>query len=85
MPLAAAKLNTVILDKTGTITLGKPALTDVVLLPGWEEDEVVRLARDVRVSMAESALPKLPLTGKGVVVAMSLAEAHEALVGVHLP
>jgi P-type Cu+ transporter len=44
---AAAKLNTVILDKTGTITVGKPALTDVVLLPGWDEAEVVRLAAAV--------------------------------------
>jgi P-type Cu+ transporter len=44
---AAAKLNTVILDKTGTITLGKPSLTDVVLLPGWDEADVVRLAATV--------------------------------------
>jgi P-type Cu+ transporter len=43
----AAKLNAVILDKTGTITVGKPSLTDVVLLPGWDEAEVVRLAATV--------------------------------------
>ena len=30
----AHKLDTVILDKTGTITKGKPALTDVAVLPG---------------------------------------------------
>ena len=44
---SAAKLNAVILDKTGTITYGKPALTDVVLLSGWDEDEVLRLAATV--------------------------------------
>jgi P-type Cu+ transporter len=43
----ASKLNTIILDKTGTITLGKPALTDVVLLSGWDEDDVLRLAATV--------------------------------------
>jgi Cu+-exporting ATPase len=44
---SAARLNAVILDKTGTITLGKPSLTDVVLLPGWDEDAVLRLAATV--------------------------------------
>ena len=43
----ASKLNTIILDKTGTITVGKPALTDVVLLSGWDEDDVLRLAATV--------------------------------------
>jgi Cu+-exporting ATPase len=36
----------VLLDKTGTITTGKPALTDVVALAGRSEDEVLRLAAE---------------------------------------
>jgi Cu+-exporting ATPase len=40
---AAEKLNSVILDKTGTITRGEPALTDVVVRPGFAENEVLRL------------------------------------------
>jgi len=43
----ASKLNAVILDKTGTITIGKPSLTDVLLLPGWDERDVLRLAATV--------------------------------------
>jgi Cu+-exporting ATPase len=43
----AAKLNAVVLDKTGTITEGKPALTDIVLLEGYDEHEVLRLAATV--------------------------------------
>jgi P-type Cu+ transporter len=40
---AAERLNAVILDKTGTITKGEPALTDVVVTPGHDEREVLRL------------------------------------------
>jgi Cu+-exporting ATPase len=34
----------VLLDKTGTITKGKPELTDVIALPGKDEDALLRLA-----------------------------------------
>jgi Cu+-exporting ATPase len=34
----------VLLDKTGTITRGKPELTDVIVLPNQEADELLRLA-----------------------------------------
>ena len=40
---ASEKLDAVILDKTGTITRGEPALTDVVVTPGHDETEVLRL------------------------------------------
>jgi P-type Cu+ transporter len=33
----------VLLDKTGTITKGKPELTDVFVLPGYQENDIVRL------------------------------------------
>ena len=41
---SAQKLDAIILDKTGTITRGEPALTDVVVAPGHKEEEVLRLA-----------------------------------------
>ena len=43
----AHRLDVLILDKTGTVTFGVPALTDVVLLPGagdMSEEEVLALA-----------------------------------------
>ena len=44
---AAARVDTVVLDKTGTITTGKPAVTRVEALNGFSEEEVVRLAAAV--------------------------------------
>ena len=41
---AAARVDTVVLDKTGTITEGKPRVTDIVPLGAWTETEVLQLA-----------------------------------------
>ncbi len=43
----AARVDTVVLDKTGTITTGKPVVTRVRAANGFGEDEVLRLAASV--------------------------------------
>lgn len=43
----AHDIDTVLLDKTGTITKGKPEVTDVVSLTGREPAEILRLAASV--------------------------------------
>jgi len=40
---ATHRLDTVILDKTGTVTNGKPVLTDVIVADGFNENELLRL------------------------------------------
>jgi P-type Cu+ transporter len=40
----AHRIDTVVLDKTGTVTLGKPRVTAVLPAPGYTENEVLRLA-----------------------------------------
>ncbi|MDX1545750.1 MAG: copper-translocating P-type ATPase, partial [Rhodothermales bacterium] len=38
------QVDLVVLDKTGTLTEGRPRLTDVVPLAGWSEDDLLRVA-----------------------------------------
>ncbi len=41
---AASRVNVVVLDKTGTLTRGKPEVTDVIPLSKYSKDEVLRYA-----------------------------------------
>jgi P-type Cu+ transporter len=39
----ARRVNAVVLDKTGTLTRGRPGLTSITTVAGWSDDEVLRL------------------------------------------
>ncbi len=38
------KVDTVVVDKTGTLTEGRPRVVDVVAAPGWSKEQVLRVA-----------------------------------------
>jgi len=38
------KIDTLVVDKTGTLTEGRPAVTGIRTVSGWEENEILRLA-----------------------------------------
>jgi len=43
----AHKINTVLLDKTGTLTQGEPKVTDIIATPSSSQEELLRLAASV--------------------------------------
>jgi Cu+-exporting ATPase len=66
----AGKIRTLVVDKTGTLTLGKPAVTDVVPVPGSSASAVLELAASLeqnsehplaRAVLARAREQKLPL------------------------
>ncbi len=65
------QVRTVVLDKTGTITAGKPMITDVVPAAGWSESKLLRLAAGLE-------------TGSGHPVAEALVE-HARRLGLEIP
>ncbi len=58
----ARRLQAIVLDKTGTITRGQPALTDVVVAAGMDEDYLLRLAAGVEAG-SEHPLAQAVVTG----------------------
>jgi P-type Cu+ transporter len=41
------RIDTIVLDKTGTLTEGKPGVTDIIPAPGFEENQLLVLAASV--------------------------------------
>ncbi|MBQ2960153.1 MAG: heavy metal translocating P-type ATPase [Oscillospiraceae bacterium] len=59
---AAGKLETVVLDKTGTITAGTPEITDIIPVPGVSENELLSFAAALE-SRSEHPLAKAIIRG----------------------
>src|SRR3990170_1443385 len=77
----AQKLQTIILDKTGTITHGKPVLTDVVVAGGVKEEELLRLAGGVEKSSEHPLAAAIVEGAKGRGLTLPEAEGFNAIPG----
>ncbi len=75
------KVDTLVVDKTGTLTEGKPRLTAIVPAPGFAEDEVLRLAASLeRASEHPLAAAILRAAGERK-IALGDPTAFESLTG----
>jgi len=77
----AEKLNAIILDKTGTITVGKPSLTDIVLAPDQNEPEVLRLAASVEKSSEHPLALAIVEGGQARALQLSDVQTFDAIPG----
>ncbi len=77
----AGDVTTVVLDKTGTVTEGRPAVTDVVALPGVDETELLWLAGSLEASsehpLAEAIVQRASAGGRVLV----RTESFQSLTG----
>jgi P-type Cu+ transporter len=79
----AGDLTTVVLDKTGTVTEGKPAVTDVVRAPGatLSSDELLRLAASLESSSEHPLGAAIVEHARARALTLATPTAFEALGG----
>jgi Cu+-exporting ATPase len=75
------KVDTLVVDKTGTLTEGKPAVTAVVAAPGFDEGEVLRLAASTERGSEHPLAAAIVAGAESRGVAITAAEAFESVTG----
>ncbi len=77
----AEKITAIVIDKTGTITKGEPELTEVVVMPGYEEDDVLRLAASLERGSEHPLGEAIVKGAEGKGLSLSDAEDFKAIAG----
>lgn len=75
------KVNTLVVDKTGTLTLGKPKLVSTVPAPGWREDELLRFAASIERGSEHPLAAAIVGGATDRSVPLDSAEAFESVTG----
>jgi len=75
------EVHTVVFDKTGTITKGKPEVTDIVPLNGFKPEEVLRLAASVESGSEHPLGQAIVNKAKEKGIKLSPIEKFEAITG----
>ena len=79
----AADITTVVLDKTGTVTEGKPAVTDFILAPGAtrSSDDVLRLVASLEASSEHPLADAIVRHAKERGLTLSIADSFDGVTG----
>ena len=80
----AHKLQTVILDKTGTVTEGKPSATDVIALNGFDERTVLQRAASVESRSEHPMASAIVDHARAAGLDLSSVESFQSLTGLGL-
>jgi Cu+-exporting ATPase len=77
----ACKIDTLVLDKTGTITFGKPVLTDIFLLDEMSEEQALRLVASVERSSEHPLGEAIVRAAKSREIALVEPTSFQSLTG----
>ena len=77
----AYKVKSIVLDKTGTITMGKPRVTDIVAFDGYDEGEILRLAASAEARSEHPLADAIVEEGKQRNIEFAEPENFEAITG----
>lgn len=77
----AQGIKTVVLDKTGTITKGKPELTDTLVASAWKENDLLHLAASVEKASEHPLAEAIVEGAKSRNIPLSEPTAFEAVPG----
>ena len=78
---AAGRIDTVVMDKTGTLTLGKPAVVSVVGAEGFTEARVLDLAASLETGSEHPLGEAIVRRARETELGFAKAESFEAIVG----
>jgi Cu+-exporting ATPase len=77
----ASRLTTVVLDKTGTVTEGHPAVVGIFPTIGWKEDEVLRLAASIEAGSEHPLAQAVVQAAAAHALALAPVSGFDALSG----
>jgi Cu+-exporting ATPase len=77
----AHKINAVLLDKTGTLTQGKPSVTDIIAAAGYSQEEVLILAASAEKNSEHSLAEAIVKTAVEKKLELSAAAEFTAMPG----
>ena len=77
----AHKINSVLLDKTGTLTEGKPEVTDIIAATGYSKDEILRLAASAEKNSEHSLAEAIVKEASGKNLELLPASEFKAMPG----
>ncbi len=77
----AQRVDAVVLDKTGTLTLGRPTVVDIATAPGWTARDVLDLAASAETGSEHPLAAAIVARARQDELGFGRTEAFEAVVG----
>jgi Cu+-exporting ATPase len=77
----AGKLSTVVLDKTGTVTEGRPSVTRIVCTEGWSDDALLSIAASLEQASEHPLAEAIVAAAAGQELELRPASDFEAIAG----